>query len=64
MREVKATAPETYLGDGVYASFDGHGIKVRAPLGEPLGDVAIWLEPPQLRALVEFARNEYRKAGI
>lgn len=34
---------ETYIGDGVYASFDGYQIKLRAPREN--GDHVIFLEP-------------------
>jgi hypothetical protein len=45
---------ETYLGDGVYASFDGFGIwlDLRAQ-----GPERICLEPNVLVALVEFAKT-------
>ncbi|MFA5897677.1 MAG: hypothetical protein WC829_01060 [Hyphomicrobium sp.] len=39
----KAPQEETYMGDGVYASFDGYQIKLRAPRAE--GDHEIYLEP-------------------
>ena len=53
---------EKYLGDGVYASFDGHKIRLRAPRDCVV--VEIYLGPSELRALVDFARESYRKAGI
>jgi hypothetical protein len=38
---------ETHLGDGLYASFDGYQIKLRAPrLG---GDQEVFLEPGVLK---------------
>lgn len=43
---------ETYLGDGLYASFDGYQIKLRAPTG--LNDQEIYLEPKVYNNLVKF----------
>lgn len=43
--------PERYLGDGVYASMDGHMIKLVAD-----GSKVIYLEPSVYSALVRFAR--------
>jgi hypothetical protein len=46
--------PETYLGDGVYASFDGYYIWLRAD-GPNAGDVnRIALEPVVYAALVRY----------
>lgn len=44
---------ETYLGDGVYASFDGTYIWLRAPRHE--GDHLVAIEPEVLMALNGFA---------
>jgi|HubBroStandDraft_4_1064222.scaffolds.fasta_scaffold00027_42 hypothetical protein len=44
---------ETYLGDGLYASFDGYQFKLRAP--RERSDEEVFLEPDVLRAFVEFA---------
>lgn len=43
---------ETYLGDGLYASFDGYQISLRAPHLE--GDRTVYLEIPVYLALVRF----------
>ena len=43
---------ETDLGDGLYASFDGWQVRLRAPREE--GDHLIYLEPSVLGALKEF----------
>jgi hypothetical protein len=44
---------ETYLGDGLYASFDGYQIIFRAPREN--GDHHwVALEPPVYAALVEY----------
>ena len=45
---------ETYLGDGLYASFDGFMITLRAPRDH--GDHWIGLEPEVFAALLDFAR--------
>lgn len=46
-------AKETYLGDGVYASFDGWQICLRAPREN--GDHIVFLEPQLWRSLTMFA---------
>jgi hypothetical protein len=43
---------ETYLGDGVYASFDGWSVKLRTPREE--GDHVIFFEPREMRALTQY----------
>lgn len=43
---------ETYLGDAVYASFDGWQIKLRTGDGN---DQVIYLEPSVYAALQDFA---------
>lgn len=45
--------PEEYLGDGLYASFDGYQIRLRAPRDH--GDHEVYLEPPVLKAFLEYA---------
>jgi hypothetical protein len=47
-------AEEEYLGDGLYASFDGFGFKLRAPRGA--GDHWVYLEWEVLDAF-----DRYRK---
>lgn len=44
---------ETYLGDGVYASFDGWQICLRAPREN--GDHVVYLEPQLWVALSGYA---------
>jgi hypothetical protein len=44
---------ETHIGDGVYASFDGLRIRLRAPREN--GDHVIYLEPHLFRELKRFA---------
>jgi hypothetical protein len=50
---------EVYLGDGVYAHFDGQSLWLRASR-EDGGDELIALDPVVFEALREFAR----KVGI
>lgn len=54
MESTKATLKETYLGDGVYATFDGWSIilDLRAQ-----GPERICLEPEVLLNLFKFARS-------
>ena len=52
MPEPNPPEAETYLGDGLYASFDGWQIQLRAP--RPEGDHLIYLEPAVQVAFVEF----------
>ena len=51
---------ETYLGDGLYASFDGWQITLRAP--RESGDHYVCLEPSVYRALLEFVEQQQRAA--
>jgi hypothetical protein len=46
---------ETYLGDGLYASFDGSMITLRAPREH--GDHWVGLEPDVFVALIEFQKQ-------
>jgi len=46
---------ETYLGDGLYASFDGWYLTLRAP--REGGDHWVALEPPVFVELMAFARK-------
>lgn len=45
---------ETYLGDAVYASFDGYQIKLRTGDGN---NNVIYLEPPVFAALERFVNS-------
>jgi hypothetical protein len=54
--------PETYLGDGVYATHDGYHVWLdcRAQPGltiGPSGAPSIALEPPVLRELMRFVER-------
>lgn len=54
---VNKYSQETYLGDGLYASFDGYHIMLRAP--RELGDHYVALEPPVFDELVEYRKRIY-----
>lgn len=43
---------EVYLGDGLYCSFDGYQIKLRAPRED--GDHEVYLEPTTLSAFEAY----------
>jgi len=54
---------EEYLGDGLYASFDGYQIRLRAPRGFGV-DHEVFLDQTTLRAFlgfIEHCRNESEK---
>jgi hypothetical protein len=54
---------ETYLGDGLYASFDGWQIRLRAPREN--GDHEVYLEDGlTLRAFLEFVDGLKTKGTI
>ena len=44
-----------YIGDGVYAKFDGYGIELRA--NDPNKDDYIYLEPEVLDSLIRVAQQ-------
>ena len=51
---------EEYLGDGLFASFDGYTIWLRAPrMG---GDHIVALEPTQFGQLVAFRNKAFSEA--
>lgn len=50
---------ETYLGDGLYASFDGWQIKLRAPRED--GDECVYMEDGVIDALLKYI--EHVRAG-
>lgn len=52
---------ETYLGDGLYASFDGFMITLRAPRAD--GDHWVGLEPEVYSALVQFVKSLREQAA-
>ena len=51
---------ETYLGDGLYAHFDGWHFILRAP--REFGDHHVALEPPVFDALLEYRERVYADA--
>lgn len=46
---------ESYIGDGVYASFDGWQIKLRAPREQ--GDHVVFLDEDTFLGLLRFMRR-------
>lgn len=48
---------ETYLGDGLYASYDGYQIKLRAPSGGV--DNKVYLDPNTMNEFVQFVENTF-----
>lgn len=50
----------SYLGDGVYAKFDGHGIEIR--VNDHRNPVAVYLEPEVLERLNKFYQHQLQKA--
>jgi hypothetical protein len=46
---------ETYLGDGLYAAFDGYYVRLRAPRED--GDHWVALEPAVLDAFLRFLKE-------
>lgn len=49
---------ERYIGDGLYASFDGWQVWLRAPRHD--GDHEVALEPQVLSNLIDFAKESMR----
>lgn len=53
---------ETYLGDGLYASFDGWRVRLRAPrIG---GDHWVALEPPVIAAFLDYLQLLKQAAAL
>lgn len=48
---------ETYLGDGLYASFDGYQLKLRAP--REFDDHEVYMEPQVYLAFLRFAKQHF-----
>lgn len=57
---IEEYSKEIYLGDGLYASFDGYHINLRAPRDN--GDHHVGLEPPLFDALLEYRKRIYKDA--
>lgn len=51
----KTPGAETYIGDGIYASFDGYYLWLRAP--RERGDHMIAIEPRVLTSINELAQK-------
>ena len=60
--EIKMMEKETYLGDGLYASFDGFSIWLRAPR-ENGDDHVVALEPQVYAELLRFVRGLKKRKG-
>lgn len=54
--------PKEYLGDGMYAAYDGFGIWLTAEDGVVATD-SIYIEPAGLNSLVEFYKNQTVPSG-
>ena len=53
---VREPRPEKeYLGDGVYASFDGYHIELRA--NDPVHGPVIYMEPQVYQSLTRYAKK-------
>jgi hypothetical protein len=52
---MSVTEDETYLGDGLYASFDGYQIKLRAPRDG--ADHEVYLEPLVLENFLDWIKR-------
>jgi hypothetical protein len=50
---------ETYLGDGLYASFDGYQFRLRAPRED--GDYVVYLDPSVTIAFHEYVERTARR---
>jgi hypothetical protein len=56
------TREESYLGDGLFATFDGWQMILRAPRED--GDHWVALEPQTFLALVRFAKSINEKYNV
>lgn len=52
-----AMTKETYLGDGLYANYDGYQISLRAPRDD--GDHVVYLEPMVMNEFVLFVEKTF-----
>ncbi len=60
--DLPAQNAETYLGDGLYASFDGYQVILRAPRNDK-GDHVVALEPVVYQGLRAWIRRYPRLAA-
>lgn len=51
---------ETYIGDGVYVSFDGYSFNLRTPREN--GDHHISLEPDMIQSILDYKDKVYKDA--
>jgi hypothetical protein len=49
---------KTYLGDGLYAVFDGYYFRLTSENGISVLD-EVYLEPEVLKAFIEFTKKEF-----
>lgn len=54
---VKPKVREIYLGEGLYASYDGYHIRLRAPRGE--GDYVIFMDHQTFLKLLKYANTRW-----
>ena len=54
--------PEQYLGDGLYVSFDGFQVRLRAPRAS--GDDFVFLEPLVWQALCAYIKSIPNSGGF
>jgi hypothetical protein len=47
-----------YLGDGLYAAYDGYMIELTADLGSP-NERKVWLEPAVFAALIRYSAKTW-----
>jgi len=52
---VENEVKEIYLGDGLYGSFNGYAIELKAPRGS--GNHFVVLEPEVFESLIQFAMS-------
>jgi len=57
---IKKYTQKTYLGDGLYAQFDGYHFVLTTPREN--GEHMVGLEPPVFDALIAFRKKVYEDA--
>lgn len=55
---------DTYLGDGLYVSFDGFQLRLMAPRGGDEGDHVVYLEPAVFAELLRVMKNHGVFVGL
>lgn len=61
MKDTNPVSNTTYLGDGLYVSFDGYSVVLRAPVDG--GDHWVRLEPEVLKAFCVYLEELAREHG-